>query len=324
MHFFSCGDVPKGSHSSFIALIPKVLGANMGDPLSPLLFILIMESLHLSFQRVVEAECFHQVSGLRINMCKSKILGINVADDLVKQATSKIGCLVLKTPFVYLGTKVGAKMSRVNEWNEVIEKVKNRLSKWKVKALSIGGRLTLLKSVLGSMPNFYMSIYRAPSRVLKILESIRNQFFNGNNSSSKKAVWIKWTSVLVDKSKRGLGIASLYALNRSLMIKWVWRFLSQPSALWARVGKAIHGNGGKLKSNNINGKGSCWLEIVKEVIDDSYLPAVSGRTHWIKYVPIKKLQATYSLAAPCLDRLFVKFYCGGMFLTLRWNRMLIG
>ncbi|GJR98994.1 RNA-directed DNA polymerase, eukaryota, reverse transcriptase zinc-binding domain protein [Tanacetum coccineum] len=277
-----------------------------GDPLSPFLFILIMESLHLSFQRVVEAgmfsgislsstltlshmfyaddaifignwkegnidvlvnvlECFHQVSGLRINMCKSKILGIHVADVLVKQAAAKLGCLVLNTPFVYLGTKVGAKMSRVNEWNEVVEKVKNRLSKWKVKALSIGGRLTLLKSVLGSIPIFYMSIYRAPSRVLKILESIRNQFFNGNDLCSKKAAWIKWSSVPADKSKGGLGIASLYALNRGLMIKWVWRFLSQSSALWVRVVKAIHGEEGKLNSNNIYSMGSCWLNIVKEV-----------------------------------------------------------
>ncbi|GJX31272.1 RNA-directed DNA polymerase, eukaryota, reverse transcriptase zinc-binding domain protein [Tanacetum coccineum] len=62
-----------------------------------------------------------------------------------------------------------------------------------------------------------------------------------------------------------LGIASLYALNRGLMIKWVWRFLSQSSALWVRVVKAIHGEEGKLNSNNIYSMGSCWLNIVKEV-----------------------------------------------------------
>ncbi|GKD35627.1 RNA-directed DNA polymerase, eukaryota, reverse transcriptase zinc-binding domain protein, partial [Tanacetum coccineum] len=96
-------------------------------------------------------ECFYHVSGLRINMSKSRIMG----------------------------TKVGGIMSRVESWKEVIDKVESRLSKWKMHALSIGGRLTLLKSVLGSILIFYMSIYRVPSSVLQKMESIRCNFFNG-------------------------------------------------------------------------------------------------------------------------------------------------
>ncbi|GJU78753.1 NB-ARC domains-containing protein [Tanacetum coccineum] len=99
-------------------------------------------------------DCFFWASGLRINMCKSKIMGVNVEDGMVKNAASKLGCLVLKTPFTYLGTKVGGNMSRKQAWKEVVDKVLSRLSGWKMKLLSIGGRLTLLKSVLGSMPMF--------------------------------------------------------------------------------------------------------------------------------------------------------------------------
>ncbi|GKF76865.1 hypothetical protein Tco_0229335, partial [Tanacetum coccineum] len=36
------------------------------------------------------------------------------------------------------GMKVGDMMSRAQAWKEVVDKVKNRLSKWKMKALSIG------------------------------------------------------------------------------------------------------------------------------------------------------------------------------------------
>nr|GEZ65219.1 RNA-directed DNA polymerase, eukaryota [Tanacetum cinerariifolium] len=68
-------------------------------------------------------------------------MGVNVEDAKVKTAAIKLGCLVLKTPFTYLGTKVGDNMSRKHAWNEVEEKVISRLSRWKMKTLSIGGRV---------------------------------------------------------------------------------------------------------------------------------------------------------------------------------------
>ncbi|GJV24524.1 hypothetical protein Tco_1377219 [Tanacetum coccineum] len=57
-------------------------------------------------------ECFYRVSGLRINLCKSKIMGIHVDADRIKSAASKLGCLVLNTPFLYL---VGSK--NTSWWN---------------------------------------------------------------------------------------------------------------------------------------------------------------------------------------------------------------
>nr|GEZ83120.1 RNA-directed DNA polymerase, eukaryota, reverse transcriptase zinc-binding domain protein [Tanacetum cinerariifolium] len=194
-------------------------------------------------------ECFYRASGLGINMCKRKIMGVHVEGDLVKHAASKLGCLILNTSFVYLGTIVGGKMSRVKEWNEVVDKVVSWLSKWKMKTLSIGGRLTLLKSVLGSILIFHMLIYRVPSRVLQQLESIRNRFFNGNDLGSKKATWIKWSNMLADKAKRGLCVSTLYA----------------NTSLWVRVVKAIHGEDGKVGQNISSRSYSCWLNIVKEV-----------------------------------------------------------
>ncbi|GJS97643.1 hypothetical protein Tco_0804611 [Tanacetum coccineum] len=255
-----------------------------------------MESLHLSFQRVVDAgiytgiklcsslnlshlfyaddvmfvgqwcdsnintlvhalECFHRASGLKINMSKSKILGIHVEDVKVKQAASKLGCLILNTPFSYLGTKVGGSMSRVHAWDEVVEKVTSRLSRWKMKTLSIGGRLTLLKSVLGSMPIFHMSIFKVPSSVLQRLESIRSCFFKGHDLGSNKASWVKWSNVLTSKEKGCLGVSRLYALNRGLLFKWVWKFYAQKtSGVDGKVGKAIN-----------SGASSCWTSIVREV-----------------------------------------------------------
>nr|GEX65987.1 RNA-directed DNA polymerase, eukaryota, reverse transcriptase zinc-binding domain protein [Tanacetum cinerariifolium] len=157
-----------------------------------------MESIHLSFQRVVDAGLF---TGINLNS-STTISYLFFADDAV---------------FV-----------------EVIEIVKERLSKWKMKALSIGGIFTLLKSVLGSIPIFYMSIYKAAIRVIQELETIRR-------------------------------VASLYALNRALILKWAWRFITDQGSLWTRVIKAIHGENGKLDNDTHSRYNSSWLSIVKEI-----------------------------------------------------------
>ncbi|GJT27882.1 hypothetical protein Tco_0908157 [Tanacetum coccineum] len=110
-----------------------------------------------------------------------------------------------------------------------------------------------------------MSIFKAPLSVIRQLESIRSHFFNGHDSASRKASWIKWDCVLAPKEKGGLGVSSLYALNRALMFKWVWRFYSQNSSLWARVMKAIHGDDGRIGKDIKACNQSCWLNIVNEI-----------------------------------------------------------
>ncbi|GJW95426.1 hypothetical protein Tco_0175098 [Tanacetum coccineum] len=157
-------------------------------------------------------------------------------------------------------------MTRAEAWKEVIDKVASRLSKWKMRALSIGGRLTLLKSVLGSIPIFYMSIYRVPASVLKKLEAIRCNFFNGHEEGSRKASWTKWNNVLADKCNGGLGVSSLFALNRGLMMKWMWRFYSYDTSLWSNVIKAaIIGDTVMVNLTCKSGMRSSWSYIVNEL-----------------------------------------------------------
>nr|GEV42852.1 RNA-directed DNA polymerase, eukaryota, reverse transcriptase zinc-binding domain protein [Tanacetum cinerariifolium] len=47
-------------------------------------------------------KCFFHASGLRINMSKSRIMGIHVNRDIVQHAAGKMGCLILNSPFSYL------------------------------------------------------------------------------------------------------------------------------------------------------------------------------------------------------------------------------
>ncbi|GJU81649.1 RNA-directed DNA polymerase, eukaryota [Tanacetum coccineum] len=278
-------------------------GLKQGDSLAPYLFIIIMESLHLSFSRAVDEgiftgikidsslnishlfyaddavfigewsttnisgithilHCFSLLSGLTINIRKSHLLGVGLPDDRVAAAASNLGCSVMKTPFKYLGVMVGGNTSKIQAWDEVIGKLKARLSKWKLKTLSVGGRLTLLKAVLGSTPIYNMSIYKVPKSVLHTMESLRRNFFNGVQADERNITWIKWPKVLASKKYGGLGVSSFYALNRALLFKWVWRFISAEKSLWCRFIKAMHGNS-LLKLSHF--RGSTWNVIMREV-----------------------------------------------------------
>nr|GFA57705.1 RNA-directed DNA polymerase, eukaryota [Tanacetum cinerariifolium] len=147
-------------------------------------------------------KCFHLALGLKINIAKSQVLGAGVSQNVVLQAANRIGCAVLNTPFHYLGVTVGECMSRKSAWVGLVNKLQARLSKWKVKTISIGVILTLLKSVLGASPIYYMSIFKVPKGVLKIMESIRT-----------------WDNVLASKPNGGLGVSCFFALNRAILLK---------------------------------------------------------------------------------------------------------
>ncbi|GJR13526.1 hypothetical protein Tco_0796178 [Tanacetum coccineum] len=160
---------------------------------------------------------------------------------------------------------VGGNSSTFQAWDDTIGKLKARLSNWKLKTLSVGGRLTLLKSVLGSTPIYNMSIYKVPKSVLQTMESIRRNFFNGVQCDERKIVWIKWAKVLASKKYGGLGVSSFYALNRALLFKWVWRFISRDNSLWCRLIMSMHGSSlYKLSPFRY----STWKSIIREINKD--------------------------------------------------------
>ncbi|GJT20084.1 RNA-directed DNA polymerase, eukaryota [Tanacetum coccineum] len=213
--------------------LPFHCGLKQRDPLSSYLFILIMESLHMSFSRAVNEgllkgewsdanlksivnilKCFFLASRLKINIHKSQVLGVGIPRSLVVQAAASIGCAVMQSQFRYLGVMVGECMSRHKAWTDTVLKLRSRLSNWKVKTLSIGGRLTLLKSVLGASPLYNMSIYKVPRGVLKSMEAIRSKFFNGADYLDKKITWAAWDKVLAYKKNGGLDrFPRLFALE---------------------------------------------------------------------------------------------------------------
>ncbi|GJT94647.1 hypothetical protein Tco_1090165 [Tanacetum coccineum] len=97
------------------------------------------------------------------------------------------------------------------------------------------------------------------------MESIRRNFFNGVDIAEKKMSLISWKKVLASKKNGGLGVSSFFAMNRALLFKWVWRYISNGSSLWSCFITAIHGSHRALISPLSRSKRSPWNVIVREL-----------------------------------------------------------
>ncbi|GJU50880.1 RNA-directed DNA polymerase, eukaryota, reverse transcriptase zinc-binding domain protein [Tanacetum coccineum] len=132
-------------------------------------------------------------------------------------------------------------MSRSINWIPLVERFQKRLSKWKVNSLSFRGRLTLIKSVLGSLGVYFFSTFKAPKKIVNKLEGIRRRFFCGGNVDEDKISWIAWNKVVSPWKNGGLGIGSLMESNQSLLAKWWCRFRVEENIIWCKVIRSIHG-----------------------------------------------------------------------------------
>jgi mannosylglycoprotein endo-beta-mannosidase len=113
---------------------------------------------------------FEAVSGLKVNFHKSMLLGVNVAESWLSEAAVVLGCSVGKIPFLYLGLPIGGDSRRLSFWEPVVNRICFRLSGWKSRFLSYGGRLVLLKVILTSLPVPSLYFFRAPSGIISFVD----------------------------------------------------------------------------------------------------------------------------------------------------------
>ena len=184
---------------------------------------------------------FCSISGLKINMGKSTILGMGVEDEFLASTAKLLGCEVGVWPTKYLVMPLGGNPCCRDFWEPVLSKVAKRLDGRKMTFLSKGGRLTLIEAILSAIPTYYLSLFRIPYGVIKEVEKImRNFLWKGVDGDGGDHL-VAWKEVSRPKCKGGLGIGSSKEKNKVLLFKWIWRFPNEQESLWAKVIKSKFG-----------------------------------------------------------------------------------
>jgi len=179
------------------------------------------------------------------------------------QYTELFGCNQGAFPIRYLGIPIHYRRLSNADWKRVEECFEQRLSSWKGKHLSTGGRLTLINSVLSSLPMYMMSFFAIPKGVLKKLDYFRSRFFWQSDEHKRKYRLAKWDILCQPKNQGGLGIHNLDIKNTALLSKWLFKLLTTKGTWQQMLRKKYLGSKPLSQVQWKNGDSHLWASLMK-------------------------------------------------------------
>eukprot|EP00253_Pinus_taeda_P014307 PITA_14307 len=174
-------------------------GLRQGDPLSPLLFILMMEGLG---RCIMHAKETGQIKGLQLSDDGQALTHQQFVDDTMLQ-----GIPTVKEALVY----------KQILWDFSMASGQNQ--EWTTRSLNLAGRLVLTKVVLQAIPVFMLSTIPTPKGVLQHFRSIQRYFLWGKGEDRNKWALVAWDKICKPKKHGGLELDDPKILSKVLATK---------------------------------------------------------------------------------------------------------
>ncbi|KAA3467739.1 reverse transcriptase [Gossypium australe] len=174
---------------------------------------------------------YEMSAGQKVNYDKSLIyFGANVKEEIKGDITRILGVRVASSPEKYLGLPMMVGRRKAWAFANFKDRFCKRVEGWSLRYLSMGGK--------EATPLYATQCFLFPKTLCSQLENIMNKFWWSNNKMKTGIHWSGWDKLCLSKFNGGLGFKKLILFNKALLAKQVWRVLTQPQCLLARVLKA--------------------------------------------------------------------------------------
>lgn len=136
----------------------------------------------------------------------------------------------------YLGNPLWLPRYRSKQFIFLKEKIAHRLEGWRAKLLSVAGKATLIRSVLGSMSLYSSSTFRLPRAISDAIDAtLRRFWWNGNLEGKRFLALARWEDLCKPKVVGGLGFRRTNDVNLALLAKLAWGVANQGTSLWSDI-----------------------------------------------------------------------------------------
>ncbi|KAL9659106.1 hypothetical protein QQ045_021149 [Rhodiola kirilowii] len=180
---------------------------------------------------------FCTISGQKLNPSKSNIIFPSSFPNERKTEIIRISRFVEgDLPIQYLGAPLFRGRARIDMFSHLVEAVSARIGGWMKRFLSMGGRVTLVNSVLNAIGIHNMMVLPVPITILNRLSSLMANFV-WDGGGTRRRHWRSWEKLCMPRRCGGLGIRDPKSVMVALHGRLAWGFLEQKS-LWARFAKA--------------------------------------------------------------------------------------
>lgn len=116
----------------------------------------------------------------------------------------------------YLGCPLYIGRRKSEYFADIAQSILFCIMTWKSRLLSLGGKITLIKHVLASIPIHLLSAANPTKRTLNIIERSFARFLWGLDDEVNKHHWLKWVDLCYLREEGGIGFWLLSDIHASL------------------------------------------------------------------------------------------------------------